>query len=83
VTLQGSGVTTLTRANGEFSLDSLPLERSRSRFGSWATGFEEVAVEWRAPRRSPVNVTMSDYVPTLETMRIEASEIKGCRTWGT
>lgn len=77
VTLQGSGVTTLTKANGDFVLDSLPSGTQSIEVRKLGYGFEEVAVELASAAPQSVNVTMSDYVPTLETMRIEAERDKG------
>lgn len=77
VSLQGSGVTTLTRANGEFVLDSLPAGTQSLEVRKLGYGVEEIAVELASASPQSVSVRMSDYVPTLETMRVEAERDKG------
>jgi hypothetical protein len=77
VTLQGSGLTALTRTNGDFVLDSLPSGTQSLEVRKLGYGVEEVAVELASAAPQSVRVTMSDYVPTLETMRIEAERDKG------
>ena len=77
VTLQGSGVTVLSKANGEFVLDSLPAGTQSIEVRKLGYGVEEIAVELTSNTPKSVNVAMSDYVPTLETMRIEAERDKG------
>jgi hypothetical protein len=77
VSLQGSGVTTITKPNGEFVLDSLPSGTQALEVRKLGYGAEEVALELASGAPQTVAVTMSDYVPTLETMRIEAERDKG------
>jgi hypothetical protein len=77
VSLQGAGVTTVTRANGEFVLDSLPAGTQAIEVRKLGYGVEEVAVELTSNTPRAVTVAMSDYVPTLETMRIEAERDRG------
>jgi hypothetical protein len=77
VSLQGSGVMVLTKANGEFVLDSLPAGTQALEVRKLGYSAEEIAVELAIATPQSVNVTMSDYVPTLETMRIEAERDKG------
>jgi hypothetical protein len=77
VSLQGAGVTTLTKPNGEFVLDSLPAGTQAIEVRKLGYSVEEVAVELTSGTPQSVSVAMNDYVPTLETMRIEAERDKG------
>ena len=77
VSLQGAGLTTVTKPNGEFVLDSLPSGTQALEVRKLGYGVQEVAVELASTTPQSVSVTMSDYVPTLETMRVEAEMDKG------
>ena len=77
VSIQGSGVTAITKANGEFALDSLPSGTQALEVRKLGYGVEEIAVELTSSTPQAVTVAMSDYVPTLETMRIEAERDRG------
>ena len=73
VTIQGGGKPVLTDANGRFILDSLPSGTQALEVRKLGYGVEEVAVELSAANPAQANVTLSDAVPLLETMRVEAA----------
>jgi hypothetical protein len=77
VSLVGTGAATLTRANGEFSLDSLPAGTQALSVRHLGYAPKEVAVELssRAPAR--VNVQLGDYVPELEAVEVVSQMEQG------
>src|SRR6185295_2234100 len=77
VMLEGSGIVAISRANGEFSLDSLPAGTQSLDVRKLGYGATEAAVELASAAPATVTVTMNDYVPTLATMRTEAERDKG------
>ena len=70
VTLNGTGAATLTRANGEFVLDSLPAGTQAITVRHLGYAPTEVTVELssRAPARA--NVQMGPFVPELAPMEV-------------
>lgn len=72
VALQGGGVVALTKANGEFVLDSLPSGTQALEVRKLGYSVTEVPVELSANNTARATVSMSDAVPMLETMRVEA-----------
>ncbi len=76
VTLQSGSDVALTKANGEFSLDSLPSGTQALEVRKLGYSVTEVAVELSSGTPAVANVTMSDAVPLLATMRVEATENK-------
>ena len=70
VTLNGTGAATLTRANGEFALDSLPAGTQAITVRHLGYAPTEVTVELssRAPARA--NVQMGPFVPELAPMEV-------------
>ncbi|HEY6826712.1 MAG TPA: carboxypeptidase regulatory-like domain-containing protein [Gemmatimonadaceae bacterium] len=77
ITLQGGGdVVALSKANGEFTLDSLPSGTQAIEVRKLGYSVTEVPVELSSNNTTAANVTMSDAVPMLQTMRIEAAQDK-------
>jgi hypothetical protein len=77
VTVQGSGVIAVSRATGDFALDSLPAGTQSLEVRKLGYDATVRAVELRNGEPAAVRVTMSDYVPTLPTVRVEAGLNKG------
>jgi hypothetical protein len=69
VSVAGTAASAVTRANGEFILDSLPSGTQMVEVRKLAFAVAEQAVELRSYGEVPVVVTMTDHVPTLETVR--------------
>ena len=77
VNVQGSASATLTRSNGDFTLDSLPAGTQTLEVRQLGFAPQEVAVELSAAQPQSVTVKMTDYVPVLETMRVTAQRERG------
>jgi hypothetical protein len=73
VTLQGQGRTVVTRPNGDFVLDSLPSGTQSLEVRRLGYSVTEVPVELSANNATPATITMSDAVPLLEAVKVEAS----------
>ncbi len=73
IILQGQGRTVISRANGDFFLDSLPSGTQAIEVRRLGYSVAEVPVELSANNVTTTNITMSDAVPLLETMRTEAA----------
>jgi len=83
ITLQGGGmVVALSRANGEFTLDSLPSGTQAIEVRKLGYSVTEVPVELSSNNTTATTVTMSDAVPMLQTMRIEAAQDKALSDLG-
>jgi len=76
VMLQGGGDVAITKANGDFTLDSLPSGTQALQVRKLGYSVTEVAVELSAAEPATTTITMSDAVPLLQTMRVEASKDK-------
>jgi hypothetical protein len=76
ITLQGQGRTVISRANGDFVLDSLPSGTQSIEVRRLGYSVTDVPVELSANNATPTTVTMSDAVPLLEVMRVEAAADK-------
>ena len=72
VTLQGGGETVLTKADGGFTLDSLPSGTQALEVRKLGYSVTEVPVELSSATPAKTTITMSDAVPLLATMRVEA-----------
>jgi hypothetical protein len=72
VTVQGSGVIAVSRATGDFVLDSLPAGTQSLEVRKLGYDATVRAVELRNGEPAAVRVTMSDHVPTLPAVRVEA-----------
>jgi hypothetical protein len=77
VELQNSGSATKTRANGEFTLDSLPSGTQTLEVRQLGFSPTEVAVELSSASPQSVTVKMADYVPVLSEMRVTAQRERG------
>ncbi|MFL5613126.1 MAG: carboxypeptidase regulatory-like domain-containing protein [Gemmatimonadaceae bacterium] len=77
VELQNSGAATKTRANGEFTLDSLPSGTQTLEIRQLGFSPTEVAVELSQTSPQSVTVKLADYVPVLSEMRVTASREHG------
>lgn len=73
VTIQGGGAPVLTNANGQFTLDSLPSGTQALEVRKLGYSVAEVPVELSVNAPANATVTMTDAVPMLETMRVEAA----------
>ncbi|PYP80874.1 MAG: hypothetical protein DMD35_03455 [Gemmatimonadetes bacterium] len=82
VTLNGTGAAALTRANGEFVLDSLPAgtQAITVRHLGYAPTEKTVELSSRAPAR--VDVQMGPYVPVLETREVVSRQEAGLERVG-
>jgi len=76
VMLQGGGTVAITKPNGEFVLDSLPSGTQALDVRKLGYSATEVAVELSANAPATTTITMSDAIPLLETMRVEAAQDK-------
>jgi carboxypeptidase family protein len=76
VMLQGGGTVAITKPNGEFVLDSLPSGTQALDVRKLGYSATEVAVELSSTAPAKTTITMSDAVPVLETMRVEAAQDK-------
>lgn len=77
VTVEGSGAATLTRQNGEFTLDGVIPGTQTLDVRRLGYSPQELSVEASSRQVAQVTVTMPDYVPTLETMRVTAKKESG------
>jgi hypothetical protein len=73
VTIQGGGAPVLTNSSGQFTLDSLPSGTQALEVRKLGYSVAEVPVELSANTPANATVTMTDAVPMLETMRVEAA----------
>ena len=76
VMLQGGVSLAVTKPNGEFTLDSLPSGTQAVVVRKLGYAATEEAVELSANQPAHTQVTMGDFVPTLETVRVEAAADK-------
>lgn len=78
VTLQGAsgGTTAITKANGEFTLDSLPSGTQAIVVRKLGYAVTEAPVELAANQVARTEVRMGDFVPTLQTVVVEAEQNK-------
>jgi hypothetical protein len=76
VDIQGVAAATITRANGDFSLDSMPSGTQTIEVRKLGYSVTEKPVELSMLSPQHVTVLMSDYVPTLETVHVQAKRDK-------
>jgi hypothetical protein len=76
VALQGGGAVAISRADGSFTLDSLPSGTQALNVRKLGYSATEQAVELASNEPARTTVTMNDFVPTLAAMRIEAVQDK-------
>ena len=77
VELQNTGAATKTRANGDFTLDSLPSGTQTLEVRQLGFAPTEVPVELSSASPQSVTVKMTDYVPVLSVMRVTAQRERG------
>ncbi|HTE46471.1 MAG TPA: carboxypeptidase regulatory-like domain-containing protein [Gemmatimonadaceae bacterium] len=82
VALQGGGTVTISRANGDFTLDSLPSGTQSIQARKLGYAAAEQAVELSSTEIAKATITMEDFVPTLATMRVEAAQDKALSDLG-
>lgn len=82
VELQNTGAATKTRANGEFTLDSLPSGTQTLEVRQLGFSPTEVPVELSMGTPQSVTVKMAEYVPVLSTMRVTAQRERGLNDVG-
>jgi hypothetical protein len=82
VELQNTGSATKTRANGEFTLDSLPSGTQTLEVRQLGFSPTEVAVELSTGTPQSVTVKLADYVPVLTEMRVTAQRERGLNDVG-
>jgi hypothetical protein len=82
VTLNGTGASTTTRANGEFVLDSLPAGTQAITVRHLGYAPTEVGVELSSRTPSRVDVHMGPYVPVLETREVVSLQDAGLERVG-
>ena len=82
VMLQDGVGVAITKANGEFTLDSLPSGTQALVVRKLGYGVTESAVELSSSTATRATVTMADFVPTLETVRVEAAQDKALAAVG-
>lgn len=76
VSVEGIATAAITRANGEFTLDSLPSGTQTLEVRKLGYSVTEHPVELSAATPQRVTIRMADFVPTLETVRVEARRDK-------
>ncbi|HKW48115.1 MAG TPA: carboxypeptidase regulatory-like domain-containing protein [Gemmatimonadaceae bacterium] len=77
VELQNTGAATKTRADGGFTLDSLPSGTQTLEIRQLGFSPTEVPVELSQASPQSVTVKMGEYVPVLSTMRVTAQKERG------
>ena len=76
VQLEGANRAADTRANGEFTLDSLPAGTQTVAVRKLGYAPIEAAVDLSSREASRVTLSMEDFVPVLETVRVTAGRAK-------
>jgi hypothetical protein len=76
VQVDGSNRAALTRANGEFTLDSLPAGTQTVSARKLGFALTEIAVDLSSLQASTVTIAMDDFVPVLETVRVSAQRTR-------
>lgn len=82
VGVQGTSAASISRQNGEFSLDSLPSGTQTIEVRKLGYALQEEAVELSAGRPAQVTINMSEFTPTLEPMRVTATRDRGLQDVG-
>jgi hypothetical protein len=76
VMLQGGGATAISRPNGDFVLDSLPSGTQALEVRKLGYAAADVPVELSSSTPASATVTLGDFIPTLDVMRVEAAADK-------
>ena len=82
VTLNGTGASTLTRANGDFVLDSLPAGTQAITVRHLGYAPTEVSVELSSRTPARVSVQMGPYVPELTPVEVVSRQDQGLERVG-
>jgi hypothetical protein len=82
VALQGGGTVTISRPNGDFTLDSLPSGTQSIEVRKLGYSATDKAVELSSAEPAHTTITMEDFVPVLATMRVEAAQDKALSDLG-
>jgi len=82
VMLQGGGATAISKANGEFVLDSLPSGTQALDVRKLGYAATEVPVELSATTPAKTSITLGEFVPVLEKVRVEAARDKALSNVG-
>lgn len=82
VALQGGGTPAISRANGDFTLDSLPSGTQAIEVRKLGYAATEKAVELSSTEPTRANITMDDFVPVLAKMVVEAAQDKALSDLG-
>jgi len=82
VIVLGSGVAAVSQLSGEFALDSLPSGTQSLEVRALGFDATEQAVELASATPAQVRIVMSDYVPVLKTVNVDASADKGLTNVG-
>jgi len=77
IQLQGGGDVAISKANGDFTLDSLPSGTQAIEVRKLGYAATDVPVELSSNQPAKTTVTMGDFVPVLETMKVEAAANAG------
>ncbi len=76
VALQGGGSVAISKANGDFRLDSLPAGTQAIEVRKLGYASADQAVELSSNTPARATITLGDFVPTLAVMRTEAAQDK-------
>ncbi len=82
VQLEGSTRVATTRANGDFSLDSLPAGTQSIAVRLLGYAPVEQAVDLVSSRPTSVTIKMTEFVPVLEAVRVTAARERGLESVG-
>lgn len=82
VMLQGGGATAISKSNGEFVLDSLPSGTQALDVRKLGYAATEVPVELSATTPAKTSITLGEFVPVLEKVRVEAARDKALSNVG-
>jgi hypothetical protein len=82
VMLQGGGATAISKPNGEFVLDSLPSGTQALDIRKLGYAATEIPIELSANTPAKTTVTLGEFVPVLEKVRVEAARDKALSNVG-
>ena len=77
VQLQSGNTVAISKANGDFTLDSLPSGTQAIEVRKLGYAATEVAVELSASEPAKTTVAMGDFVPVLDVVKVEAASNSG------